>query len=117
MFAVESHRFFPTRKTPQTVELIGIALLLFVTVVTVLMRIVGALGRVLVAAVAAIVRVLWRLRLVPAAPAAGDQADGDQTDPEADQWAACGSGSGQVRGSAPGGLGGREFGLGSLGVL
>jgi hypothetical protein len=49
------------------VDLIGLALLLFVAVVALLMLIVGALGRVLVAAVAALIRALWRLRLVPAA--------------------------------------------------
>src|SRR5688572_24074586 len=55
-------------------------------------------------------------RLLPAAPAAGDQADGDQTETEEDQRSASGSGSGQVRGSVRGGFG-SEFGLGGLGVL
>src|SRR5688500_17037969 len=66
------------------------------------------------------VAVAWpasALRLVPAAPAAGDQADGEETGPEKDQRsAAARSGSSQVRGSTPGGLG-CKFGLGGLRVL
>ena len=42
------------------VDLIGLALLLFVAVVAVLVLVADALGRVLVAAVAAIARAPWR---------------------------------------------------------
>lgn len=41
-------------------DLIGIAVLLFVAVVTLLVTVLDALGQVLVAAVAAIVRTPWR---------------------------------------------------------